>query len=276
MKRSKLTRRILLVAIAACLICCATTEAERGGKGGGGGGGGGGDGAGQNGGGVIYFSYEGDLYTMKDDGSAVTHVAGFPAGFWPEGEPSRQLHNEKRWFPQRSTVLDANGNPRDDLVVLSDAGDVVELGLAPDLEFLGQVKWEVGDAFVSWVGRRWDIDLTTGDLVVVEGGLYESQLTFDSSENIVDGANPPSLLVELPLVYSDGGWVFPHSFVPDIRSHDWGPQGNRFVYETLSREKLVIAAAVLDEYGGWTGGHERPRHPLRRAGRVGAAMVAGR
>ena len=40
MRRWKVTRRILLIAMAACLLCCTVAEAEKGGGGGGGGGGG--------------------------------------------------------------------------------------------------------------------------------------------------------------------------------------------------------------------------------------------
>ena len=38
-----------------------------------------------------------------------------------------------------------------------------------------------------------------------------------------------------------------------MRGDDGGRKGIGSVCGTLSREKLVIAAAVLDEYGGWTG-----------------------
>ena len=208
---------VVLVALAAAIVlCCGPVSLAK--KPGGGGGGG----PGQNGGGLIYFSYDYELYTMNDDGSGLAVVAGFPAEFYPWGEPSRQLHAGKRWFSEGHFAL-------------SDAGDVVSLEIDPQLERLGvgipnfQPSWRVGDGSLSWIGRRLD-----GSGAVVEGGIYTTELEFDAQGN-VSGAGATELLASVPLVDRGGG-----SIGPDIWSHDWSPDGTQLVYDT-SGGQLVIA-----------------------------------
>ena len=215
---------VALMALAAAVVLCCAPESLAKKPGGGGGGGGGAGGPGQNGGGVIYFvgptptdRYATELYTMNDDGSGLAVVAGFPAEFSPWAtQPSRQLHAGKRWFSGWQ-------------VALSDAGDVVPLGIDPQLDGFSEPSWTVGDGSLSWIGRRFD-----GGGAVVEGGIYKTDLLFDTAGNVT-GAGSTELLVSLPLVDLGGG-----SIGPDIVRHDWSPDGTQVVYDTLDR-RLVIA-----------------------------------
>ena len=187
--------------------------------------GGGGGGPGQNGGGLIYFNYDNDLYTMNDDGSGMAVVAGFPSEFSPRGEPSRQLHAGKRWFPEWPFAV-------------SDAGNVVSLEIDQKFQPNGfpRPRWRVGDGSLSWIGRHLD-----GSGAVDEGGIYTTELVFDTLGNVT-GAGATELLVSLPLVDLGGG-----SMGPDIASHDWSPDGTQLVYDTLDRQ-LMIADLSLETF----------------------------
>ena len=112
---------------------------------------------------------------------------------------------------------------------MSDAGDVVPLGIDPQLDGFSEPSWTVGDGSLSWIGRRLD-----GSGAVVEGGIYKTDLLFDTAGNVT-GAGSTELLVSLPLVDLGGG-----SIGPDIVRHDWSPDGTQVVYDTLDRQ-LVIA-----------------------------------
>jgi hypothetical protein len=63
---------MLTVAVAACFLCCDAARAERPDNPGGGNGGGNS--------GVIYFGFDGQLYTINADGSDTTVVAGYLGG----------------------------------------------------------------------------------------------------------------------------------------------------------------------------------------------------
>ncbi len=234
--------RWLVIAVAVGLLCCAVAFAGKPAKP-----------PGSNGGGVIYFSWNGKLYTMNDEGSDVTLVAGFPYGYGAWGDPSRQKHAAKRWFVQTKDVLGEfypdfrpDGTPkfgadRRVFVALSDAGDAVELAIAPDLEPLEQPKWVIGDGLLSWVGRRWNIDSAQPDYgVVLEGGLYVTGLTFDDDGNVA-AAGPSALLVPFPLVPSNV-WrdysVF--SPGPDLYSHDFDPTATQFVFNAVSTDEVRV------------------------------------
>jgi len=183
---------------------------------------------------VIYFYYQGDVYTMNDDGSGIALVPRTPEGFSAHGVPSRQLHAGKRWFLSYYPVpgeFYPDGNPRDQFVALSDGGDVVPLPLPADLDPLGDPRWGVGDGFLSWVGRRW------GSGTVVEGGLYITGLTFDDQGG-VNGVTSSTLLVDFPLVVTE--YSGRSGLVPDIVSHDWSPNGTKFVFENDARDTLAI------------------------------------
>jgi hypothetical protein len=133
-RNAKRMGRWIAIAAAIALFCCSASLAKKPPKPPGGGGGG----PGNNGGGVIYFSYEGDLYTMNDDGSGVAEVTGFNSYYGVWGDPSYNLHGGKRWFLQ-----DRGGG----IVALSDAGDFVQLLFQPGLEILGEPAWGKDDVF---------------------------------------------------------------------------------------------------------------------------------
>jgi len=240
----------LAIAVAIGLVCSAAALAAKPNKPPGGQ-----DPPGSNGGGVIYFSWNGDLYTMNDDGSGIEVVAGFPHDYGPWGDPSRQLHAGRRWFVQTKDVFDEfypdfhpDGTRKDFanrrvLVAISDAGDIVELSIAPDLEPLEEPKWTVGDGCLSWAGRRWDIDPRSSDYArVLEAGLYVTQLAFDDDGKVSGSAAPSSLLVPfVPLVPSNAYRQY-SDFTdgPDMRTHDWAPDGMHFVFNAVSTDEVRI------------------------------------
>jgi len=215
---------------------------------------GGGKSTGQNGGGVIYYSYHGDIYTMNDDGSGVEVVSGLPAGFGGWGQPSFQLHAEKRWFVQDYEVpgefypdFDSDGELKDFanrrvFYALSDSRDAVELSIPADLEPLGG-KWTIDDGYVSFPGRRWGIDpedtATYGS--VLEGGLYRTAVNFESMTGDITGAGATELAFPLSLVpsnaYRQSNETTPG---PDMGRFDWAPDGKRFVFDAIAREELRI------------------------------------
>jgi hypothetical protein len=242
MRRWKWAFRTLAAAAAVAMLSTGIALAEKGGKGGGKGGGGGGGGAGSNGGGVIYFSFNNELYTMNDDGAGVSLVNGFPEGYYASGEPSRGLHADKRWFVQMHGVRGEqgpDGYPRDEFVALSDAGDIVQIPIAANLDPMESPRWCVGDEFISWVGRCWDNDPESPDYgEIIEGGLYLTMLAYDQSGNITGLALPSVLLIPFPLVEGDYPEQDPQE--PEIQFHDWAPDGSAFVFNTAQGE-LVIA-----------------------------------
>jgi hypothetical protein len=240
MKNTLTTTRLAALALAAGLVCFSLSLADhRPGHGGGGGGsGGGGGGAGSNGGGTIYFRYLADLYTMNDDGSGQSLFTGFdahPDG--PYGEPSRELHNGKRWC---ITLV----WPEDYFLALSDAGDVVPLFPQPGLEIIGAPRWGVGDALISFEGVQWDTDPespTYGQRLA--GGLYTLFLTADAEGNLAGGAGPAELVFERPLVLDP----IDNRVSPDLRNHDWAPDGTQFVFDVISSEELRIGDVSTGE-----------------------------
>ena len=247
LRNTKRMGRWIAIAVAIGLFCCSEATAKKPPKPPGDDGG--------NGGGVIYFTYDGDLYTMNDDGSGILPVAGYPDGFRLPKDASRHRHAEKRWFTQMIEVPDEyypdfkpDGTykdfaEREILVVLSDAGDAVPVWIDAGLEPLEEPKWTVGDGYLSWVGRRWDIDPESEDYgEVLEGGLYATKLAFDTAGNVT-GMDGPSFLLfpSSPLVPSNAGrQAQDFSPGPDIWRHDWAPDGIHFVFEPVSTEELRI------------------------------------
>ena len=151
MKRHRIISTCLSVVLGAMLLLPAFSLAKKpDNPGGGGGGGGEGDG-----GGVIYFSWDGDIHSMNDDGTGITMLTNFPYGYGSCGDPSRELHAGKRWFVQGSGTS---------LVALSEAGDDVPLDLGSGVEVVADPRWGIGDSIISFEGR-W----RNGEGVVVEG-----------------------------------------------------------------------------------------------------------
>lgn len=233
MKSILASMRHTALALSVGLFCFSLSHADhRPGHGGGGGGGSGGGGSGSNGGGTIYFRYLADLYTMNDDGSGQSLFTGFDAHFnGPYGEPSRALHNDKRWCI-------TFGWPEDHFLALSDAGDVVPLFPQPGLEIVGAPRWGVGDALISFEGVQWDTDPespTYGQRL--EGGLYAFFLTADVVGNLTGAAGPAVLVFDVPLVVDS---TENNRVRPDLRDHDWAPDGTQFVFDVVSTQALRV------------------------------------
>jgi hypothetical protein len=186
------------------------------------------------GGGVIYFTYQGDLYTMNDDGTGITPVAGFDTSYGGSGNPSYTLHGGKRWFLQGGV---------DAVRALSDAGDVVQLAVQPELEIRGQAKWMKDDSLISFVGRRWETDQESEAFgSVVEGGLYALQYAVDGAGNLTGSDGPALLVFPVELVPDSNG--DPH---PDMEQPDWAPDGLQFVFDRLSDTRLEIGDMLTGE-----------------------------
>jgi hypothetical protein len=141
------------------------------------------------------------------------------------------LHGGKRWFLQ-----DWNG----DILALSDAGDWVQLPLQPDLEILAEPTWGKDDEFISFEGRVWDIDSESPTYnTVLEGGLYATGYTVDNDGNLTGPDGPAVLLFDMELAADWQG--IPR---PDMRYHDWAPDGVRFVFDRVSAPKIEIGDIV--------------------------------
>jgi hypothetical protein len=235
MHRFKTFQRTLSLTAAACLLCFTIAQAKKPDKPGGGGGGGGGGGPGQNGGGVIYFIYEGDLYTMNDDGSDPTPVSEFPEGYRTSGDPSYQLHGGKRWFLQ-----DRGGQ----VIALSDSGDVVQLAVQQELEILGSPTWQKDDSLISFVGRRWETDQTSDAFgTIVEGGLYALEYSVDNDGNVFESDGSGLLVFPVELVPDSNGDPY-----PDMRNVDWAPDGLQFVFDRFSEARIEIGNILGDSW----------------------------
>ena len=206
-------QRILLVALIACLICFLPVAVAK--K------------PGSGGGGVIYFEYEGDYFTMLDDGSQLTRLG--PSHDF-DGLPSRNLHAGKRWFLHRTY------GSMNQLTVVSDAGDVATLALQSGLEIVGFQKWGIDDAVISIEAVQRDDDPDSASCgEILESGLYLVYYATDGVGNLIDASLPALLAFEVPAVeYQSGVWL------PDLQAHDWAPDGLHFVFNSIDEQALYI------------------------------------
>jgi len=202
------------------------------------GGGGGGGGTGTYGGGLISFNYYLDLYTMNDDGSGLALFTGYDTHYYgPWGEPSRDLHGGKRWFVDL-------GWPEDHFQALSDAGDVVLFTPQPGLKILGAPRWGVADALISFEGVLWDVDITSPTYgQPLEGGLYAFSCTSEANGDLA-AEGPAMLVFEVPLVVdtTDNDRIR-----PDMREHDWAPDGTQFVYDSVASKELDVGDVLTGD-----------------------------
>jgi hypothetical protein len=234
-------KNTFLLVTALCLCAAMTTTYA--GKGNGNGGGKGGDGGPGGGGstptGTIYYlgptpgyAYGSVTFSMEPDGSNQAPVAG---GGWMRayGKPSRDLHNNHRWFlcfDMISGEYYPDGNPRGELFAFRDDYDPdipeTKVQLTDDITLAAsQPRWLPGDGTISFVGKRWD------GSTVVKGGIYTVDLVFDVDGNITGLAGTATTpTFTMPLYQS----------APDVGLYSWDPTGTMIVYNKLSEYGLWI------------------------------------
>lgn len=227
-------RFILAFLVAAGMFTSNLVLAQGNAKGGGSGSGG----TGQNGGGLIFFSYTLDLFTTNDDGSGLARFTGFDTEFYgPDAEPSRTRLGGKRWFLHRPW----SGNY---LIALSDDARAVSLNVQPGVEIVSPPQWGVDDSLISFEGVLWDTDPTSATFGQrLAGGLFILDYTTDTDGNVTGVDGPAVLVFEAPLVVdSTDGTVR-----PDMRDHDWAPDGMQFVFDVISTESLAVGNVLTGQ-----------------------------
>jgi hypothetical protein len=183
--------------------------------------------------GTIYFrTYDNmgqhGVGEMSTDGSQKQMLLDF---FPSPAEPSHDLHGGHRWFLDVSVIAGTypDGDPQRGLFAVDDVGLDVSLVVRADLEPFHSVRWT--DGFVSFVALRWDLELGK----VQEAGIYLAQVAFDSETGDVSGIEGAvSLLLPTGTFIDQNGDVR-----PDIRGHDWSPDGAAIVYDTTDDELFV-------------------------------------
>ena len=211
--------------------------------GGGGGGGGGGAPAG-----TIYFatsgSFGGPLNTMDGDGANKVPVPGDV-----HGEPSHDLHGDQRWYLEVRFIADEfypDGGERRELFAVTEAGDEVQLTDQADLEpvpsvTFGATRWTPDDAFVSWVGLRWDG--ITG--LPVDAGVYVAEVDYDATSGDVIGLTAQPLDPMVPTAFVED---FSEVWRPLVRTHDWSPDQTAIVYDTVDWELFTADTFTGDSF----------------------------
>jgi hypothetical protein len=172
--------------------------------------------------GTIYFTWSGLTWTMDGSGGNKTSL---PAGV--SGEPSRLLHGGQRWFLTLQNVPGTypDGGQRKDLFAIrGDGGSVVQLTNQADLEPspFGTPRWTFTDSKVSWIAGRW----VGGNLV--DAGIYSSDILFGGGGDVIGLASAPTTPLIPGGVFTDSNY----GLVPEIRGHDWSPDGVEIVYAT--------------------------------------------
>jgi len=190
---------------------------------------------GENGGGKIFLRFKGDHYWMNDDGSDLTLMPQIIGVF---NKPSQDPHNGKWWFPDQFF----NG-AFEEIVVISETGDFVSVAAFENIELLSQIRWGIGDSFVSWIGREWDLDPSSASFgQPIDGGVYATTLVYDENGDII-GGDETMLVVPVPLALDPNSTSTDAR--PDIRSHDWSPDGTRMVFVDLEGAMKIADLATL-------------------------------
>ncbi len=215
---------------------------------GGGGGGGGDDGGGGGPAGTIYFatgfSFGGPLNTMDGDGA---NKAPLPGDV--HGDPSHALHGDQRWYLEVQFITGEfypDGDERRELFAVTEAGGTVQLTDQADLEPMpsvtfGATRWTPDDAFVSWVGLRWDP--ISG--MPVDAGVYVAEVAYDATSGDVIGlaAQPIDPMVPTAFVAD-----FSEVWRPVVRTHDWSPDQSAIVYDTVDWELFTADSSTGDSF----------------------------
>jgi hypothetical protein len=139
-------------------------------------------------------------------------------------------------------------------------GDVVPLfSNSGEISATGGRQWTKDDRYVSFLGRRVDLDATSPTFGLwIDFGLYMVELEYDDDGYPLGTLGAPTLVCPSDVVYYNNQSQ-PQS---DIRSHSWDEDGLRFVYsryvhtDRLSVGNLVTQATtdIGIDPAGWYGG----------------------
>jgi len=203
--------------------------------------------------GTIYLSIGGVVHSMDADGGNKTAL-NVPRGASGFGILSRQKHGpdggeQHYWFLQLREIAGEtypDGRLRHELFAVRDDGDAnvpyVQLTFDANLIMDRQaaLAWGIDDTQVSWVAMRW----VDGSPVPEDAGIYKAGVVFDAITGNVVGLSenePPLLLVSGEVLTG-----YPGQYYPDIRDHDWSPDGDKIVYSCskplLNENRLFIVA----------------------------------
>jgi hypothetical protein len=189
---------------------------------------------------IYFFGTDiGVMASMKADGSDKA-----PEFEW---EPSRLLHEGRRWFldvrptpelgfyPPQGT--EGVVHPRREVFAVRDDGYTVQLTddplTKPQGTNTGLLRWSHTDSFISFIGVQWDAN------GVAQGVICAASVVF------VDGI---PMLIEAPSVWMDSGvWKDGGFTYPDLQGHDWSPTGAELVFCELVGGDIWPAGGVYPE-----------------------------
>ncbi len=189
---------------------------------------------------IFYYDWwdpDGRLWRINADGSDPHPL---PAGV--RGEPSHRTHDGHRWFLTIREIPGErypSGRPRTELFAVRDDALSVQLTNQADLEpspFALRWLMHTEDRVISWVARRRDADGRVAD-----GGLYTAIIVFGPDGRVCGLAKQPrDPVLRFGLVLCPGDEPWWQAPAPDVRNHDWSPDGTSVAYDT-TRNELRIA-----------------------------------
>src|SRR5262245_55824967 len=133
--------------------------------------------------GTIYFRHARSMWKMDGAGTPSSRVSLPLAPTY--GDPSYALHGNERWFVYAATAGLPGEFPKypndriaEDIWAGSEGGADVLLLSEPDVELISQPIWANDDTSITFIGERWELDVSGEPTEVIEAGLYELSVAF--------------------------------------------------------------------------------------------------